>query len=141
MTINPTNKHNIMKIFSILLLIHGGFFTMFFAFGFFAGTDFFEVFLAWLLIGVIPLSVGWILYKKSKTHSMNEVFENLEMQVIKLASTMNGKLKAVDLTLNLNISMDASKDILEKLVIQGIADTDITESGAVVYLFRELIGS
>ena len=64
--------------------------------------------------------------------------QTLEAELLRLAGNRGGRLTVVEAVTDLAISPDTAKRSLDALVVQGIADFAVTESGVVVYSFHDI---
>jgi hypothetical protein len=63
--------------------------------------------------------------------------QTLQVEILKLAGSNGGSLRAIDAVAELGISREEAESALERFAVQGAAELDITESGALVYRFSE----
>lgn len=62
-------------------------------------------------------------------------------RLLRLAQSRQGKLTAQEAALGCHISLAQAEALLDDLVIQGTADTWISDEGSLVYVFRGLLDS
>ena len=61
-------------------------------------------------------------------------------RVLRLAASKQGRLTAEETALGAHISVQQAQAILDELVVQGTADTWISDNGRMVYVFGGLLG-
>ncbi|MBI4855041.1 MAG: hypothetical protein HY819_24840 [Acidobacteria bacterium] len=62
-----------------------------------------------------------------------------EQRVLALAKTTGGKLTVADVALHCRLTIDESKDILDKIAAQGVAEMQFTNDGNFFYLFPSFL--
>ncbi|HEY0809634.1 MAG TPA: hypothetical protein VGD49_05700 [Longimicrobiales bacterium] len=62
----------------------------------------------------------------------------VEAEVLRIAKAHEGKLTIVEIVSELAISQEEAQATVDSLVRQQIADIEITESGVLVYAFRDI---
>jgi len=62
----------------------------------------------------------------------------VEAEVLRIAKAHDGKLTIVEIVSELAISQEEAQATVDSLVRQQIADIEITESGVLVYAFRDI---
>ncbi len=60
-------------------------------------------------------------------------------RLLKLAARQSGRLTAEEAAIECRISRSQAEQLLDDLVNQGSADTWVSDSGAIVYVFRGLL--
>jgi hypothetical protein len=94
-----------------------------------------------LLMGILPTVAGFLICRRMKSNARHRKFEKEEDLVIALASRSNGRLTASELAGQTDLSIIEAEKLLEQYTIKGIMSISISESGARVFQFRELISS
>ena len=101
--------------------------------------------LFFLIIVLAPAAAGGLLLRSWFTRRKNMKRrreglrrQTLESEVLKLARTREGSLTALDLVTNLGISRDEADSVLDAFAVRGVADTEISDSGVLIYTFIEL---
>ena len=64
--------------------------------------------------------------------------QTLEAEILRLAGEHGGKLTAVEVMTALAVGQDDAQHGLDALMRRGIADIEITDSGVLVYAFRDI---
>jgi hypothetical protein len=64
--------------------------------------------------------------------------QTLESEVLRLASQHSGRLALVDIIQEIAVSSDAAQRALDSLVSREIADIAVTDSGTLIYTFRDI---
>ncbi|MBA3579924.1 MAG: hypothetical protein H0W42_08060 [Gemmatimonadaceae bacterium] len=64
--------------------------------------------------------------------------QTIEAEVLRLAGQREGKITVVEVVSELAIDHSEATDVLETLSVRGLADIQITDSGTIVYDFRDL---
>jgi predicted ArsR family transcriptional regulator len=64
--------------------------------------------------------------------------QTIESEILRLAARHSGRLTSVEVASDLAISPEAAKDALDSLSERDLADIQITESGVIVYSFRDV---
>ena len=59
-------------------------------------------------------------------------------EILRLAGERGGKLMMVEVVEALEMDVESAGEALEELVAQGVAEVELTESGATVYAFHEI---
>ena len=99
-----------------------------------------------LLIGVgIPVGAGaaLIVGQLRKTGAGAQRLERLRREsqlaeVLRLAAARAGRLTVVEVVTELAISPENAKEVLDLLMVRDLADIEVTESGVLVYVFRDV---
>ena len=73
---------------------------------------------------------------KSISNSIKKEKINLN-KVLKLAYEKKGLITENELSFFMNITLEESKELLEKLVIKGSAEMQVDDSGKISYYFKE----
>jgi hypothetical protein len=92
-------------------------------------------FLGTALSGVLLARYGF----SKKTSSLSEL--ELEQEILILAKLAKGKLTVADVALRCKTSIEESKNILDKMSSQGVAELQINNDGSFFYLFRSFLTS
>lgn len=64
--------------------------------------------------------------------------QTLEAELLRLAARKQGKLTIIEAVTDLAISPEEAKEALDALSLRGLADFQVTDSGTVVYDFRDI---
>ncbi len=64
--------------------------------------------------------------------------QTIEAEVLRLAGQREGNITVVEVVSELAIDHSEATDVLETLSVRGLADIQITDSGTIVYDFRDL---
>jgi hypothetical protein len=64
--------------------------------------------------------------------------QTIESEILRLAGRHSGRVTAVEVASDLAISPEAAKDALDALAEREVADIEITDSGLIVYTFRDV---
>lgn len=99
-----------------------------------------------LVIGVgIPAAVGIALLTgrlgggRSLTRAKAQLRrQTIEAEILRLAGQREGKITVVEVVTELALDHTEAKDLLDALSVRGIGDIQITESGTIVYDYRDL---
>lgn len=93
-----------------------------------------------VLVGLVVFFIftgasGIFLIRKGR-HSTREKQERM---VLELAASKNGRITPAEIAMETSLTANESQTLLDVLCQQGIAETQITENGSVVYAFTGLI--
>lgn len=101
--------------------------------------------IAFFLVVLLPLGFGIKLLRdqfggdrRVEANKADMRDRTLNAEVLKLAGAHGGKLTIVEVVTALAITSDDAKRILDSLALEGHADFQVTDSGVVVYDFREI---
>ncbi len=89
--------------------------------------------------GIIPATLGFLLVRWSAKGKRNADLKGYEQIVLKQAKRLNGKITAVQLATNTELSLEESNQILQKLQLDGYAHLSHSEHGAIIYEFTEFL--
>ena len=64
--------------------------------------------------------------------------QTVESELLRLAASRGGRLTVVEVVTELALSADDAKAALDSLTMQEIADMAVTDSGTIVYTFRDI---
>ncbi|HEX6693455.1 MAG TPA: hypothetical protein VF035_02010 [Longimicrobiales bacterium] len=64
--------------------------------------------------------------------------QTVESELLRLAARRGGRLTVVEAVTDLAVSPEDAKQGLDALVVRGMADFAVTESGVVVYTFHDI---
>ena len=64
--------------------------------------------------------------------------QTIESEILRLAARHSGKLTAVEVASDMAISPEAAKGALDSIAERELADIEITNSGLIVYAFRDV---
>jgi hypothetical protein len=89
--------------------------------------------------GSIALAAGHVRGRGRFTRRKEELRrQTIESEILRLAARHSGRLTTVEVASDLAISPEAAKDALDSLSERDLADIQITESGVIVYSFRDV---
>jgi len=89
--------------------------------------------------GSIALAAGYVRGRGRLTRRKEELRrQTIESEILRLAGRHSGRLTAVEVASDLAISPEAAKDALDSLSERELADIQITDSGVIVYSFRDV---
>lgn len=99
-----------------------------------------------LLTIVLPAAGGLALltgrwgWRGGRTGARREELrrETLQAEMLRLAGRHGGRLTIVEVVGALAISPEEAKESLDALAVRGLADFEVTDSGVVVYVFRDV---
>lgn len=136
------------KIFGTVLLLV----ALFMAFGFFrARPDAGATLVVTLLIAVVlPAAGGVYLWWSAsadraaalaglRRHKALLLRQTLQAELLKLAERRGGKLTVVEAVGELAFDADTVGEALEAMAVEGLAEVEVSESGVIVYAFRDVI--
>ncbi len=129
----------IAKIIAYLLIVTGGLFTALLTFSLFVDFQLTYFLFGIILLGFLPLGIGIFILRKFKSLTQKQLDTKLETELMRLASKYKGQLKVTDVTVNLSLSLEDSKSLLEKYVVKGLATTEVTNEGTIIYLFKDFM--
>lgn len=73
---------------------------------------------------------------KGKTTPYKQLnFEITDEMIVRLAKRLGGKLSVEELNAQTSLNADQAKERLEKLLMQGKCDIDVTDEGRIIYKF------
>jgi hypothetical protein len=103
------------------------------------GEDFFPS-----LIGVIFLGgtsfFGGKYFLKQRDDVKRLAREKIEKEILRLTVLNDGRLNVTEAVLEMDISVEKSKEALENLVAQNVLQTGISEEGGVSYYLVDYLG-
>jgi len=98
-----------------------------------------------LVTVVVPAITGAVLLKPAMVprgrlqHSRSEIRQRtLQSEVLRLAGEHQGRITIVEVVEEFAVTPEEAKEALDALALEGMADYAVTDSGMVVYDFREL---
>ena len=101
--------------------------------------------IAFVIVVLLPLGFGIKLLrdrfgrdKRVEANKADMRNRTLNAEVLRLAGTHGGKLTIVEVVTALAITSDEAKRVLDNLALEGHADFQVTDSGVVVYDFKEI---
>lgn len=114
-----------VSIFSGVLLIRGGLLT--------------PIYLSWFVFSFTGFLVGWKLASHGK-RKLNEKAESEQQQTVLSAVKSNGgRLTGLQLAAESGWTLEASDEALKQFVSAGVAETDFSAQGDIVYVFRSMV--
>jgi hypothetical protein len=128
----------VWSVLGYMITIVSAFFICAFVIDFMAESDHETSVLVGLLVffGLTGAS-GLVLIKKGWRGNR----EKQERMVLELAASKNGRITPVEIAMETSLTATESQIILDALCHQGIAETQVTENGAIVYAFTGLISA
>lgn len=91
------------------------------------------------VMGILPtIGGGWLCHHMYKT-MRNRKVEEAEREILCLAQEHQGRLTIADVTINTSLSSAEAKKALDLCNMNGLTDVEVTDSGAVVYRFYDII--
>lgn len=64
--------------------------------------------------------------------------QTLESEVLRFAALHEGRLTAVEVTAELGLPVEQAKQVLDGLMVRGLADIEVSDSGLLVYRFHDI---
>jgi hypothetical protein len=93
-----------------------------------------EILLLRLLVLVGAIIAGYYLYKHVTAPEREEKEEvRLLKQAVEASKSLKGKVTSADLAFSLDISLHEADKLLTKLATEGLATTEINDTGSLVY--------
>jgi hypothetical protein len=92
-----------------------------------------------LFLGILPTAAGFLICRRMKANARHRKIDKDEDFIMMLATQHNGRLTPAELAMHTDMSVAQAQNLLEQYTIQGITSIGISESGARVFHFRELI--
>jgi hypothetical protein len=92
-----------------------------------------------VIMGILPTVAGYLICRRMKSNARHRQNEDDEHAIMMLATQHNGKLTPAELAMHTKMSVAQAQKLLEQYTIQGITSIGISESGARVFHFHELI--
>jgi hypothetical protein len=101
--------------------------------------------LALLVTVALPAGAGIALLRKGaggrkRLEERREVLrqQTLTSELVRLAGQRGGKLTAVEVVSEFAVTPDEAEAALRDLVVRGLAEPEVTESGLLVYAFHDV---
>jgi hypothetical protein len=101
--------------------------------------------LAVLIAVVLPAGVGIALLRKGsagrkRLEERREVLrqQTLTSELVRLAGQRGGKLTTIEVVSEFAVTPDEAERALRDLVIRGLAEPEVTDSGLLVYAFHDV---
>ncbi|RLL46942.1 hypothetical protein D8M04_07025 [Oceanobacillus piezotolerans] len=92
-----------------------------------------------IILGVIPLGIGILLCRYARKSAKKRMAGLLEDEILKLVTSLNGKITIAELAANTKLSIQESEQQLETFVKIGASERQISDGGVFVYYFRHII--
>lgn len=95
-----------------------------------------------ILFGIVASYLGLLTLRSYRQASKGSVGTGLGQEhsrLLKLAAHQNGRLTAEEAAIECRVSVQQAEQMLDQLVNQGRADTWVSDSGAMVYVFQGLL--
>jgi hypothetical protein len=74
--------------------------------------------------------------KERMDQSEERSWEERERLVLRLAKDRGGRLTVADVAMNSDLSTQQAQEVLSKCNVRGLTEMDVSDDGAVVYVFR-----
>lgn len=101
--------------------------------------------IALLLTVALPAGAGIALLRKGsggrkRLEERREVLrqQTLTSELVRLAGLRGGKLTAIEVVSEFAVTPDEAERALKDLVVRGLAEPEVTESGLLVYAFHDV---
>lgn len=91
------------------------------------------------LMGLVPALICTIVLFRIQKKLRGRMDEATERMILNLAKSQKGILTVGLLSANTNLSMSQSKELLNKMVINGAASADSNSNGAIEYVFHDFV--
>lgn len=97
-----------------------------------------------IAVGIPGIAGGVMLYRHAKgvrmvgggTDQLRR--QTHESEILKLAQRRGGKLTVVEVVADTSMSVPDAEQALASLVERGVGDVEVTDSGLMVYVFRDV---
>ena len=105
----------------------------------------FTTIIAVLVVVVLPAVAGGVLLLRpgasrrrnaARLEALRQ--QTLEAEVLRLAARRGAKLTVLEVATELAVGTDAAEAALGALATRGVAEIEVTESGMLVYAFRDI---
>lgn len=91
-------------------------------------------------MGLLPILVGgWMIYSAKKTAAEN-IKENQEREVLRLAMQSGGYITIAQVTMATSLSPSEAETLLKRMQEQGILVLKVSDSGNIVYQIAGMLG-
>lgn len=92
-----------------------------------------------IFAGIIPLLIGRSIMKKSKKTPL-EIRDSpmMERRVLLLASNSKGRFTLTEATLQMNLSIEMTRKVLESFVTKGLIEVEVDDNGVQHYIYRDI---
>ncbi len=90
--------------------------------------------------GGIPMTAAFVLFfmmKRQKKAAILQKENFYEHQIFYLARSRNGRITITEIVMELSISAEEAKKIMDQLVVKGFCELRLAESGTLVYHFQD----
>lgn len=94
------------------------------------------------MLGLLPLVIGGVLFflsrKKQKEYKQlreKAQEKEIEKSVVLLASKKGGLISVADLVAGTDLGMEEAEELLNRFVVKGYADIEVSDSGLMLYRF------
>lgn len=97
-----------------------------------------------LVVVVLPAVAGLTLLVRrpgsARAHARRDALrrETIESEVLRLAAQHGARLTVVEVVSALGVSTDAAEEALNALAARDMAELQVTNSGVIVYAFRDI---
>lgn len=94
-----------------------------------------------LIFGALAIGCTVAGFRQLRAHHRPDIksLTQERSRLLRLAASREGKLTAEEAAIGCNISVAQAEALLDDLVMQGTADTWISDGGSLVYVFRGLL--
>ena len=89
-----------------------------------------------ILIGILPLFLGLWLFKRTQTSASRRAMEARERIILNLAAHHGGVLTVPGVAEASGMTLEQSKEILNRLHLKGFNEMAVSESGTILYTFQ-----
>jgi len=90
-------------------------------------------------LGLVPITVGGLLFHRAYRRSREDDRENEERQLLLMAERRGGKLTAAEIASHSTYTLEEAATLLAKLHTDGVAEMCVTDGGAIIYRFPGLV--
>lgn len=98
-----------------------------------------SVFVFAIVMGALPMYIGWKGRQKIKEKSNQSNIRKLEATLLNLAEMNKGVLTRSTVAMRLKISVDEAQEILQYAISKNIAEVNFDDDGNVTYIFRDFL--
>lgn len=92
-----------------------------------------------LFFGALTTFSGYQSLLSFRSRNRNQGLGQEHSRLLKLAAHQSGRLTAEEAAIECRVSVQQAESLLDELVNQGTADTWVSDSGAMVYVFPGLL--
>ena len=88
-----------------------------------------------VVLGLLPLVGGIWMCVRTKRKAALRLLDALENRILRLAGEHEGRLTVEEVAMNTHLTLDEAKKLLDRYVLNGYAELQVSESGMLVYNF------